>query len=235
MKKLFIGDLHGDADFAKFILEKYRNTHELVFIGDYVGSFDFNVEDQVRCINIVLEAVKNFNNVKALLGNHELSYLYPKMKCSGYSEKLQSLINPIKGELIDNLLSFIYYPEYKLLITHAGLTNSIWKEFKLVPNKLKTRLEEWIEDRKSPAYRIGSCRGGRNKAGGIFWNDFVEEFTSVDEIIQVFGHTAYSFVRIEGIRNKGKNYNLDCLRHVYNILEFDPVSREFEEIKTNYK
>lgn len=220
---LFVGDIHGDLKLLEKIISKYGNQ-DLHFIGDYVDSYSNSLEDQAKCFEIIYKRILKGES-DGLLGNHELSYLHEKMRASGYNYELyphcQKLYNLHSSfPEIHPFKSHIYYPEHKLLITHAGLSNWIWKVFVKDSENLGLVLTEWQKDIDSPAYYIGRCRGGKQKTGGIYWCDFNKEFEPIMGLNQVFGHTPVkkieSFNFFPGTKNPeqfSNNYNIDCLEY----------------------
>ena len=77
---IIIGDIHGDIVKAKAFL-KYEPQKEHVALGDYLDSFTEPVEQQLECLNLLMDS-----NSVLLLGNHECHYLKnPLFQFAGYN------------------------------------------------------------------------------------------------------------------------------------------------------
>ena len=73
MKITAIGDIHG-RNIWKDIVEKESDSDKIVFVGDYVDTYDnISPGQQVKNFEEILEFKKtNPNKVTLLLGNHKL-------------------------------------------------------------------------------------------------------------------------------------------------------------------
>ena len=85
---IVVGDLHGKHKIVDAVLAL---NQPVVFIGDYLDSFCESFDSQIKTITKVLDAVENGKAI-ALMGNHEMSYLNPDMKSSGYNDSMSSLL-----------------------------------------------------------------------------------------------------------------------------------------------
>jgi predicted MPP superfamily phosphohydrolase len=141
-----VGDLHGKVEIAEYWI-KNREHRSIIFIGDYLDSFDRSIEDQYELLEMVLDAVENQENVYALMGNHELSYLLPeRYQASGYKHTLAAKIEHLHQKMWKNLKLWLVNNEF--LISHAGFRPEfidnvgyrLTKEEKLITidEKLKT-------------------------------------------------------------------------------------------------
>lgn len=198
-RRVFIGDLHGRLDLFKQILEIEREKNSEIFlVGDYVDSFNVATITQKETLRLVLDLVKE-GKIKALLGNHELSYLFPEVhRCSGYNQEMDRFIGAIREEMLANLLPFIYLEEGNILVTHAGLNNLVYdllynesEEKDKNTISMSKMLLRWFYriERDSPVHYIGQSRGGNYWRGGIFWDDANMDFQAVPGLNQIFGHT----------------------------------------------
>lgn len=188
MATLVVGDLHGQTHFAEKAL---ASGHFVVFLGDYLDSFTREVIDQIDTVECVLEAWESGRAV-ALVGNHELSYLSPFYRCSGYNSITQYLLeNNNLLERIVGLPSFCTMDGFTM--SHAGV--SAHYDF-----------DEYI---KEGVYeQIGYSRGGYNPIGGLYWCDWRYEFKPQENHPQIVGHT-----RGNHIRQRGNSYCVDVLEN----------------------
>ncbi len=190
-----------------------------------MDSFDRSAEDQLNLVNTLLLATRDRDDVVALLGNHELSYLKEGMRCSGYEYTKQLLVNHIKADMLRQFKTHLWLDD-TTLVTHAGATSQLFPELEDV----KTSLSEG-----SPRlYYIGRARGGMAPAGGIFWCDYWSEFQPVEGLTQIVGHSAYRPQgELPGIVMHSDCFNVDCLDRAPELLTVDtddPESTVFEYI-----
>lgn len=190
MKYIFIGDLHGKIEIAQHWLNR-DDYDQLIFMGDYLDSYDRYDQDHVDLFELACDAVTNKpEKVRALIGNHELSYIKPNMRCSGHREYIQNYMDRRGTErALAQLDEFIVlYPN--VLITHAGISSYMadtWNDALYVFSK------EYLRD------AIGERRGGLAPSGGPFWADY-SELVPIPSIIQVTGHN-----RVDSIHYKEYN------------------------------
>jgi len=84
MKIMIIPDIHTKFGIAETIIER-ENPDNVVFLGDYFDSFDDSLEVTEQTALWLKDSLEKKNRIH-LLGNHDLSYLYPDTHpCSGYS------------------------------------------------------------------------------------------------------------------------------------------------------
>lgn len=145
MKKvLFIGDIHGRTDWIKYATEALKGGHEVVFMGDYVDSFDhkgYDIEQNLLRIIAFKKKADNRKNfltkVTLLLGNHDYSYLAGKY-CSGknsvWSHRYKEIFDQ-NWDLFDLAWGYTEPITQKYtLASHAGITESYWRKYIVDPN-----------------------------------------------------------------------------------------------------
>lgn len=218
MKYVFVGDIHGKLDKVKEALGKEGH---IVFVGDFIDSYDKTISEHDECYRLVVEAIRE-GKATALYGNHELSYLavageqVPHHRCSGYDYKRGIIMRKYESDIRELFKPYLM-PTPSMLVSHAGLTEHIWNQEELTIDLLPSVLASWWPDRASPMHWIGHYRGGRDVVGGLFWCDFNTEFKPIPELTQVFGHT-----RGHGIRQMDNSYCIDCLDFTENnFLQMD--------------
>lgn len=186
-KTLVVGDLHGQWELAERAL---ATNYPVIFLGDYVDSYNRTPEDSIKTLEIVLRAIKD-GKAQGLLGNHELSYLLDSMRCSGFNPAIYMQIKYMEVTLLKD---FIFAENF--LLTHAGVSQYLL-------DKLDVTLDNYLADKDY--YQIGYRRGGFHPCGGIYWCDWTE-FDPVTGVNQIFGHS-----RNKEIRQKEYNFCIDCL------------------------
>lgn len=210
MSILVCGDLHGKIDIGKELLQD--STQEIIFVGDILDSFEENIVEQIDLLDMIIDAANDRDNVQVLMGNHELSYLDPEYRASGWNKATAALVHSRTIMLNSTLKIFAQAGEF--LITHAGVSRNWLPKGKKVPDYFQ---ECTIHELAMIGYARGGCR---YPVGGPLWCD-TTEFYPIEGVKQIFGHNAY--------RRHGQpvgcfelfpdNWNIDCLDRVNEILE----------------
>ena len=234
MKTAIVGDLHGRVEVVDAILEKHDS---IVFIGDYLDSFDRTKLDQLATIERVIKAHENSDTITALQGNHERSYVGTNYnRCSGWNGITDMNIIDIK-ENIRSLPMYIWVDEF--LVTHAGISkiflNWVLREQKGSEGQSDRDLVDYYlaNGTEGDGFdTVGITRGGHTICGGLLWCDWFQEFIPIDGIPQIVGHSGYRPLGQHiGILQKGNSYNIDCLDHVYEYLIVDGFSIQVEKLE----
>ena len=114
MKRLYIGDIHGDYKVVEYI-NKYFKEHKKIFLGDILDSFYFSTAEQIESLDLIIKMIEE-GNTQCLFGNHEMSYLYPKhFKCSGYKEETFIQFMNYREKVLTLFKPFIYDKKNKIL------------------------------------------------------------------------------------------------------------------------
>lgn len=215
MSTIIVGDLHGKYALARELLEDKNQS--ILFVGDYLDSFTIDPDTQIALLDLVLDACETRENVVALLGNHELSYIDPNYRCSGFNFQTYEAVQNRLGLMHKHLRWYAVVGDY--LVTHAGVSRA-W-----LPHELNTLKEAvvYIEETSIEKFgQIGYHRGGsRYAVGGPLWCDAYFEFKPIKGLKQVFGHTAYR-APDQGIgilEDYEDNFNIDCLDRCLEVLE----------------
>lgn len=167
MKFIAVGDLHGDIELYRQIKSEFKDE-SLILMGDLLDSFHFSVTEQFNLMIEVLNDIER-GEVRCIFGNHELSYLYSSMRCSGFNSYLYTILLPHVNRIHRLFENFIYDRENNLLITHAGLSQGFMNscapagEYDLVE-----WLTQLLRTNRDLIMRAGIARGGSLHYGGIF-------------------------------------------------------------------
>jgi hypothetical protein len=218
---LFIGDIHGKSDWITYAEYALKANIEIVFMGDYVDSFDdtgYKIEQNLlRIIAFKKKADKRREKkalmrpkVTLLLGNHDYAYMMGKSGTSGFSIRYEQVYRDIFHEnwdLFDVAWGYedILTKKYTLA-THAGLTQDYWDSIKnddeyskfveqIITDPWQTpKIHEVLnilKDKFTLLWSIGYERGGVSLPG-IIWADISELILDpYKDINQVVGHSAY--------------------------------------------
>lgn len=208
MKTIIVGDLHGRIEIAREILQ--LKDCNLVFIGDYLDTHEGrSVDDQIELLGLIRSSViESDGRIKALLGNHELSYIDPSMRASGYNYKVADALRP---EDFKPFIKYTWVDGY--LVSHAGVSQSLL-------DSRRESLDAYLSAGYFP--QVGGARGGIDAVGGLFWCDWWQEFVPIESTPQVVGHTAYRpDGTYEGVVSKGNSFCIDCFTNVKEVLVID--------------
>lgn len=130
MKILVLGDTHGRTEWKTIDPNKYD---KIVFIGDYVDSFNISGNDQLNNLMDIIQFKKdNSDKVVLLFGNHDYHYLVYQtgiaQEYSGFQSVFASQFKFIFNENI-KLFQMVYEPYGKIYISHAGISEK-WLKFR---------------------------------------------------------------------------------------------------------
>jgi len=200
-----------------------------------VDAWDFGIEDQLACVDLAFQ-LHDEGRAQIIRGNHEMSYLYPHMICSGHNVAMKAHFDSgLREKFLKKATSHIWFDEHKLLIVHGGLTNFHWIAEKLHVKTLDKHLKEMAQSDSSWIHRIGMCRGGNpDSVGGIYWCDWGVEFEPVPAIRQIVGHTRtpwpptlFDEKVINQLRtNENGDWCIDCLDRTFQFVCFDDETGE---------
>lgn len=212
MKVTVIGDIHGRNDWKEVAHYALKRFNHVVFLGDYVDSFNVPPKDILQNLNEIIEFKKKYKDmVTLLLGNHDYAYVFDFTFISGFNsafhlEYKETFNN--NWELFDVAWGITDLNNRYTLFTHAGLTYRYWTDIVLplfddktsVLNRFKpSELDihealNYIRDRKNLLWRVGTMRGGTTTyAPSPLWTDIRELVAyKYPEINQVVGHTVQS-------------------------------------------
>lgn len=215
MSVLVCGDLHGRYEIAEDLLYKYDEP--VIFVGDYLDSYTVPRKDQIRTLSLIMDACEQRPNTIGLIGNHEMSYLSPTRRCSGWSTEVQAYVSDVRDRMLKTL--HLFASVYGVLITHAGVSNNflhnvtdtalLYNDHAKTFNAICGVLDRLSDNDLNS---VGYSRGGTHDCGGPLWCDWTE-FEPINGIRQVFGHTEYRHNVDPAIlvTDDGNNFNIDCL------------------------
>lgn len=193
MKILAIGDIHQAPN-----LDEIEATitqvapDQTVFLGDYFDQWFDTPNDAARTAKWLKWSLDQPNRVH-LWGNHDLPYALLG-RCPGWTQEKQAAVQEVIPTDGWGRLRLWHFLE-GWLFTHAGLSKSVCPRIarpsSLVPMLRREEELAWKQLKRGESHWIWSAsaiRSGNAKVGGILWCDLAE-FTSLNGINQVFGHT----------------------------------------------
>lgn len=223
MNVIIIPDIHG-RDYWKKVNPECHD--KIVFLGDYVDSWDISNEDTYNNLEEIINLKKQYpEKVKLLIGNHDLQYIFPmgdrRVACTGFRSEAYYDLHDL---FHNNILLFKVAYQYKnYLFSHAGLSKG-WYNYSALPQIIEigcenlpidTQLTKLYLFQKSSIFDVGWDRGGSARyGGGIFWADKRETFKKpLEGYHQVVGH---SFINEPKTYIKDENTSItycDCLNN----------------------
>lgn len=166
---VFVGDLHGDYETLKQIIEKYSKNNTLVFLGDYVDRTETHFGSMDTFLYLIEQKIKNPESVFLLRGNHEFKHINME---NGFLDEIKNYIlytREMTGlGLFDlfnntfNALPYIVTTENGIISLHGGIPNIT------EANEIK-ELSKEVEDIMAVNDGIESRK--KHIISQIVWND----------------------------------------------------------------
>lgn len=251
---LIIPDIHQNLDRLNQILstEDAKNAKEIIFLGDYFDSFDydFNTKEMCNFLN------KNVNNDRYtfLLGNHDAHYLTKvnKYRCSGWSFQKQSIVDTTLDKAFLRKIKPFRYEKIAgkhFLFSHAGLHpsftpfcfNEMLKGSSGYDIVETEPVKEWFlykeQEIKDSIFMneyntwlgAGKDRGGWETHGGVTWMDWCS-LREIEFLNQIVGHSTYSRPQSYNTPQGDINLNLDTNLKHYAKIDLDTAEVEVMSI-----
>lgn len=224
---LFVGDIHDKAGKICPAVEHHIAAHDVdtvVLLGDLLNDWNMSAKGEVNEFTVlhghVLDWRRRGVNVRPLVGNHDVIYLFPPRSGERPTDCAQSApatgrprtrpSAPMLLELRPQLAYGTPLTDGQSLCTHAGITND-WLEW--CDGVLDTRpkdttaadIADWLNQlfRNHPMTfmeRVGTARGGgyRHDVSPL-WADKTETEREPrpHDITQIVGHTPVETVTRE--------------------------------------
>lgn len=202
MKILIIPDVHG-RDFWKDPCKDMSQWDKVIFLGDYVDPYEFEVAPDAVIPNLQeIIALKEIYKDKVILlwGNHDLFYWCDQYRnsMSYWSRHDHDRHNEIEKIFKQHNELFQFAWEYdKYLFTHAGVNNSFAKLLAEEYDKVSAKnINDFFsyEQNQMLLAMVSWYRGGSDNFGSIVWCDIHEHYGKtpnkfIENFYQIFGHT----------------------------------------------
>jgi len=214
-----IGDLHG-RDKWKVFQDKLDEYEKIVFMGDFVDSFDKSDNQIFRNLQEILQ-FKESNDKKVVLiyGNHDIQYYlddYSRARASGFRP---SMLIKLKNIFKVHEKSFCISYQYEdTLFTHGGFLTGFYNQLSRI---IKMEEDENYSDYLNKVWKnkpyvlltVSSYRGGSDPYSGPFWTDWIEltnqrTFLPVNQVV---GHSARYGGQSKKINKKNFLLDVDIL------------------------
>lgn len=228
---LVIPDVHERIEKLEHILRLYgTDAKQVVYLGDFFDSWDGVTAATQQTADFLKARAQYWNLFNlVLLGNHDLQYMYPKLKelrCTGYDANRQWLIDqtlqPRDWKTLDTRLT---HRVGKWLLSHAGFSAGTYADLRDA-GEAYTLASLNTFHRSTPLVRAGRARGGTEITGGCTWLDWNREFEPLANVWQLVGHSEGESVRRRD-NEEINSYNI-CLDTGLNHIALIGVDSEVE-------
>ena len=229
MRTISIGDIHG-RECWKEVIKDVDTYDKIIFVGDYVDSFNVPAVIQKHNLKEIIEFKKSYpDKVVLLLGNHDIQYmLYPQCRCSGFQAVFQIDFTQIFRENRELFQAAFQIDNY--LWTHAGVHTGWYRDYCRYTNphkpswltpkmELSEIINHYYLHNDHGVFNVGWMRGGTADVGGPFWLDRRNAWKKpIDGYHQIFGHTYISDGHIKHL-DINENTSVTC---VDTLKDFNP-------------
>lgn len=194
---IVISDIHGRSEWKK-IIERYPKS-KIIFLGDYVDSFDIPPKQQIKNLQEILEFKrKNKNRVVLLFGNHDYHYtsyaLKHRIQYSGFKHKYMYQYNHLIQQAYDEGLFQACMIYGKYLLSHAGISKIWCEKFNINMQDLENNINHLFSTNLAPFDFLWG-NGFSSSTGDNVWqsplwirpNSLYE--SHVEDYIHIVGHT----------------------------------------------
>jgi len=197
MKTLIIPDIHNKIHVVDKILASEGNYDRAIFLGDYFDDFSDTEYQAIATANWLKRVLADPRHI-CLIGNHDLSYIYPTSRaayCPGWSPLKSSAVNCVLNSNDWSKLQFFTEAE-GIVFSHAGVSAKFYSvepdDYSTLRDTLNADLEyacrQLTHSTSSKILGAGYDRGGRQEVGGILWCDHSSHIP-LQKIPQIYGHS----------------------------------------------
>lgn len=147
MKIIAIGDIHG-RDIWKEIVKKEIDADKIIFMGDYLDSFEVDRTTQLKNFSEIVEFKKQYpDKVVLLYGNHDHHYVPDTDESySGFDYTIKEKVKESFEYLISVTAIQLAYSYEGYLFTHAGVSKT-WLKSIGIENELSVNVEQILNDK----------------------------------------------------------------------------------------
>jgi len=198
MKIISVGDLHG-RDVAEDARGLIGQCDKMIFMGDYVDSFEHTDQQILDCLRTVIDLKKEYpEKVVLLWGNHDIQYLlgHKRHGCSGYRPQMDLMLYT-EFTCHRDLFQLAFQHE-DWIWTHAGIHDGWWLfsfKYNMGFTDIAAELNFAFNKKEEAIFDVGHRRGGYKDVGGPLWCDRLELLNKpLKGYNQVVGHNKREFI-----------------------------------------
>lgn len=190
---LVVGDVHNHIERVDTILTRLRGRYRsVVFLGDYFDSYGDCAYDARRTARWLAESIQTPARIH-LMGNHDVTYLYPahpQTRCPGWTPSKQRVI----AQELDETARGTFQIAARIgpwLLSHAGFTRALAASWTPETVEVATAIAQACLQKGARCALLNDDpnRGGRDPVPGVLWADFHKSFEPVEGLHQVVGHS----------------------------------------------
>lgn len=196
-KLLVIPDIHTHYQKAQRIIEKFKDTHKFIFLGDYFDNFGDTPEINQSTAHWLKTTMNEHPDWVYLYGNHCVHYIpYFSVMCSGFSTAKKTAINEVLTIEDWNKLKYFHF-ENNHWFSHAGITK-YWFQHPMKEQLNIDNVQKIIDDavhnlkiqntQDNAIWAASNRRGGSSPVGSITWQDW-RDLELITKVNQIVGHT----------------------------------------------
>lgn len=190
MKTLVIPDIHNRFQRAEDIIAREADVDEIVFLGDYLDSWDDSPEEMRDTLVWLQRSCSDEKRIH-LMGNHDVSYVEEIFRCSGWTASKQAVADQgfVRSGLWWQLAP--WYETQGWLLSHAGVGQRYFDTMGLSydAETVRTLVGSGFP---SPFTYVSDISGGKDPFDGPLWlrpSAVVLGDDKYYEVPQIFGHT----------------------------------------------
>lgn len=199
MKIIALGDTHGKPYWKKIITSE--TFDKIIFMGDYLDSFDISKEDQINNFLDILEYKRaNKEKVVLLIGNHDYHYMMGVSETySGFSQTTKVIVEPILEQAIKERLFQICFEIDDFLFSHAGVTKTWCRDNEINMKFPVKSINNLFKESLTPFSFNGWNPYGDDITQSPLWVRLKSLLNDrIDRYVQVVGHTRVNRLDITG-------------------------------------
>lgn len=211
MNIIAIGDIHGRNIWKQIVTNHLETIDKIIFIGDYVDSFNISAQDQLNNLADIIELKKqNPDKIILLIGNHDYQYWPGSPDMGTYSGFQYHMLMSYQTLFQENKKLFQMCYEFdNIIFSHAGFTETF------VERKIGSFSEQNVNDifkYKPQSFKFSEFdRSGCGDSieQSCIWvrpRSLEKDYLGNNKI-QVIGHTHTG----KGVKITDKLIMIDCL------------------------
>ena len=210
MNTLIIPDVHERYDTLLSLRPLMDQATRVVMLGDFWDTY--TPYGKAKVMAEWVKAHVHDPKFDILYGNHDCHYAFTNgmFMCTGFKHQTHQAIHNVMET--DDWSQFqLYVKVGKYVVSHAGFHPKTTK----LMEQASDAIDLAFAGEFHPLWSAGFARGGSQPVGGPTWLDWKEEFTPIEGMPQIVGHTHGPDVRFKSVPDGERSYCLDTgLKHV---------------------
>lgn len=224
MRIIAIGDIHGRGVWET-IVKQEQAADIIVFVGDYLDSFDVGIWEQIENMHRIFELAERDSRVRLLIGNHDFHYTrYADERYSGFKPVTFAHVSEFLSDAFRRGFLSTVFREGDFLFSHAGVSNQWMTNCAL---QSVDDINFYVQHSPAALRFVGHDAYGDSPESSPIWiRPESLKRNRVDGLIHVVGHTA-----LGGIVDQKGIYFIDALEKDWYLTIEDGV---IEKVKCQF-